>query len=256
MEKDINRDQLVSIITPAFKAAGYIAQTIRSVLDQTYPNWEMIVVDDCSPDDTSVAILLASGGDTRVRLIRLDKNGGPANARDTALIAARGRWIAFLDSDDLWMPNKLESSLDFAVKNNIGFLYTGYRRISFDGKLIGEYISPPKALSYRRLLGNTAIATSTVMIDKDHCGEFSMRKAYYDDFVCWLEITKRGHTAYGLDLDLMRYRVVPNSVSRNKKRSAVEVWKTYREIEKLNIFYSSWCLVNYGIRALIKYRKF
>jgi teichuronic acid biosynthesis glycosyltransferase TuaG len=256
MENNTDRDRLVSIITPAYKAAGYVAHTIKSVLDQTYPHWEMIIVDDCSPDNTGEVVGQTAGGDPRIRLIRQEKNGGPAAARNTALMAAKGRWIAFLDSDDLWMPDKLQVSLDFSKKNNIGFLHTGYRRISFDGKLTGEYITPPKTLTYRSLLGNTAIATSTVMIDKDICGEIKMRKAYYDDFVCWLEITKRGNNAYGLDLDLMRYRVVTNSVSRNKRRSAHEVWKTYREIEKLNIVNSIWYFVNYATRALVKYRRF
>lgn len=256
MEKNIDRDKLVSIITPAYKAAGYIPQTIRSVLDQTYPNWEMIIVDDCSPDNTAEVIRLASAEDPRIHLVQLEKNGGPASARNAGLEQARGRWIAFLDSDDLWMPTKLESSLAFAAKDNIGFLHTGYRRITLDGKLTGEYIKPPALLSYKNLLGNTAIATSTVMIDKDQCGEFRMHKAYYDDFVCWLEITKRGIMAHGLDMDLMRYRVVPNSVSRNKIKSAFEVWKTYREIERLNFIDSLWYLLNYSIRAVIKYSKF
>jgi teichuronic acid biosynthesis glycosyltransferase TuaG len=253
---DLDISKLVSIITPAYKAASYIMQAIRSVQGQTYPMWEMLIVDDCSPDNTCDVVEQASIDDPRIRLIKLELNSGPANARNAALEQARGRWIAFLDSDDLWLPTKLEISLAYAASNNVAFLHTGYRRITLDGKLTGEYIKPPALLSYRQLLGNTAIATSTVMVDIDLCGEIKMRKAYYDDFVCWLEITKRGIVAHGLDIDLMRYRVVPNSVSRNKIKSALEVWKTYREIEKLSFIYSAWHLINYATRALIKYRKF
>lgn len=249
-------DRLVSIIVPAYKAAAYIDRTIESVVAQTYPHWEMLIADDCSPDDTRDVVGRWSQREPRVRLIALERNGGPAAARNAALQRASGRWIAFLDSDDMWLPAKLERCLAHAQATRAALVYTGYRRISQDGSRAGKYIHVPRALTYRRLLGNTAIATSTVLIDRSLAGEVRMAPVFYDDFVCWLSILKRGHVAHGLDEDLMRYRVLAQSVSRNKGRSAREVWSTYRRVEHLGLLAASWYFLRYAFNALRKYRKF
>jgi teichuronic acid biosynthesis glycosyltransferase TuaG len=249
-------DQLVSIITPAYKAARIMPATIESVLAQTWPHWEMLVADDCSPDDTREVVRAWSARDPRIQLIPLQRNGGPAAARNAALAQARGRWIAFLDSDDLWLPTKLERSIAFAQQQQAALVYTGFRRISADGSQVGRYIAVPPRLAYRQLLGNTAIATSTVLIDRAQTGDIRMQSVFYDDFVCWLGILKRGLVARGLDQDLMRYRVMQQSVSRNKKRSAQEVWKTYRQVEGLGLLPSCWYFANYAARAFLKYRGF
>jgi len=250
------KQDLVSIITPAYKAAAYVGETIASVLAQTHGDWEMLVADDCSPDDTRTAVAQWAARDPRVRLIPLAKNGGPAAARNAALAQAQGRWIAFLDSDDLWLPRKLERSLAHAQSNDAALVFTGFRRISFDGARTGAYIPVPRTLNYRQLLGNTAIATSTVLLDRAQCGEVRMQRVFYDDFACWLSILKRGLVAHGLDEDLMRYRVMPASVSRNKKRSAQEVWKAYREVEHLGPLASAWHFGSYAFHAWRKYRQF
>lgn len=249
-------DDLVSIIVPAYKAASHIPATIESVLAQTYPRWEMLIADDCSPDNTRSVIADWAARDERIKLIALPRNGGPAAARNGALAQAQGRWVAFLDSDDLWLPQKLERSLALAQQTQAALVYTGYRRISVDGSRTGRYIGVPPTLNYRQLLGHTAIATSTVLIDRHLAGEIRMQKVYYDDFVCWLGILKRGLTARGLNEDLMRYRVLPQSVSRNKQNSAREVWKIYRFTEHLGYLAASWHFLNYAARALLKYQKF
>ncbi|GAB4208702.1 MAG: glycosyltransferase family 2 protein [Tibeticola sp.] len=249
-------DRFVSIVVPAFRAEATIEATIESVRAQTHQEWEMLIADDCSPDATRRVVLQWQQRDPRVRLIALTRNGGPARARNAALAMASGRWIAFLDSDDLWLPEKIERSLAHARARGAALVFTGYRRISADGTRIGSYISVPATLSYRQLLGNTAIATSTVLIDRAIVGDFHMEATYYDDFVCWLSILKRGYLAYGLDEDLMRYRVMPQSVSRNKGRSAQQVWKTYREVEQLGIGPSAWYFCRYAFNALRKYRRF
>jgi teichuronic acid biosynthesis glycosyltransferase TuaG len=254
MTQDPN--DLVSIITPAYRSASVISETIKSVIAQSSPNWEMLIAEDCSPDNTREVIRHWEQIDPRVKLIALERNGGPAMARNAALERANGRWIAFLDSDDLWLPQKLELTIRHAQANQAAFVFTGFRRVSSDGNQIGRYIGAPTILSYRQLLGNTAIATSTVLLDRNLLGDVRMTRTYYDDFDCWLQILKRGCLAYGLDMDLMRYRVMGQSVSRNKGRSAVKVWRAYRDLERLSLPASIWYFSQYAIRGLRKYKQF
>lgn len=249
-------DDLVSIITPAYRAAGVIGETIQSVIDQTYPRWEMLIADDCSPDDTRAVVEQWCARDTRIRLIPMATNGGPAMARNAALAAASGRWVAFLDSDDMWLAEKLEHQLAFARTDDAALTFTGFRRISADSARTGRYIHVPATLNYRQLLANTAIATSTVMVDRQRTGAFTMRKTYYDDFACWLSLLRNGGHAAGLDQDLMRYRVMAASVSRNKRVSAKQVWLAYRNIEQLSMIASISAFVRYGLRGALKYGRF
>jgi teichuronic acid biosynthesis glycosyltransferase TuaG len=247
---------VVSIVTPAYNAAAHIAETISSVIAQTFPDWEMLIVDDCSRDKTVEVIDRFASLDSRVRLIKQRENGGPAAARQRGLDAAQGRYIAFLDSDDVWLPSKLERQLEFMRRHDAALSYTAYRRVSQDGSVVGRLIDVPESLGYSDLLKNTAIATSTAMVDKEKTGPFSMTRTYYDDFALWLQLLRRGHVAFGLREDLMRYRVMARSVSRNKGRSAYWVWRTYRDIEKLNPIRAAWCFGHYAWHALGKYAKF
>lgn len=251
----LNND-LVSIITPAFRAEAVISETIKSVIAQTHANWEMLIAEDCSPDNTREVIRQWARTDPRIQLIALEQNGGPAMARNAALERASGRWIAFLDSDDLWLPQKIERTLAHALEHQAALSFTGFRRMTADGQSIGRYVDAPQRLSYRQLLGNTAIATSTVLIDRNVTGDIRMKKTYYDDFDCWLQILKRGHSAYGLNEDLMHYRVLGQSVSRNKRRSAAHVWRAYRDLEELSLPASLWYFSQYAIRGLLKYKNF
>lgn len=248
--------ELISIITPAFKAARFVEEAIRSAVAQDHPHWEMLIVDDCSPDDTADRVDEWVKRDSRVRLIRQPRNGGPAAARNAAIASSSGRYVAFLDSDDFWLPGKLSRQLEFMRTNGAAISFTGFRRISEDGGQIGRRLTVPKQLTYAQLLGNTAIATSTVIVDRSITGPLQMRHVYYDDFVLWLSLLRRGHVAFGLNEDLMRYRVVGKSVSRNKSNSAREVWKTYRDVEGLGMLRSAWCFVNYGARGWLKYARF
>jgi teichuronic acid biosynthesis glycosyltransferase TuaG len=247
---------LVSIITPAYRAAAFIQDTIRSAQRQDYTTWEMLVVDDCSPDDTCARVSEIARSDARVRLLRQLTNQGPAVARNTALQASSGRFVAFLDSDDLWLPQKLSTQLAFMVGRDAAMSYTEFSRMSPDGQRVGRRINVPTTLTYRQLLCNTAIATSTVIVDQLKTGEVRVPMAPYDDYAAWLSILRRGHIAHGLKQDLMRYRVIEGSISRSKRRSAGWVWKTYRQIEGLGFFHSSWCFVNYAARGWLKYRRF
>jgi len=246
---------LVSIITPAYKAAPFVGDAIRSVRGQNHSAWEMLIADDGSPDATAEIVAGFASAGPRVKLIR-QENSGPAMARQRALDAATGRYIAFLDSDDYWLPSKLSKQLHFMHRTGAALSYTAFRRIKHDGSELGHHIDVPKRLDYRSLLGNTAIATSTALIDRDATGPFQMRRVYCDDFVLWLELTKRGFVAHGLNEDLMRYRVLDKSVSRNKANSAKHVWHTYRAIEQLSLPHAGWCFARYAFDGWRKYSRF
>jgi teichuronic acid biosynthesis glycosyltransferase TuaG len=246
---------LVSIVTPAFRAERFVGETIRSAQAQTCPDFEMLVVDDCSPDGTASVVAAIAEHDARIRLLRHERNGGPAAARNTALAAARGRFIAFLDGDDLWLPEKLERQVQFMAATRAAVSYTGYRRIDAAGRPVSPVIPVPLRLTYRGLLKNTAMVTSTVMVDREQTGPFAMRRIYTHDYVLWLELLKRGFTGYGLREELTKYRVVSASFSRNKLRQAVEVWRTYRRVEGLGIASSAWVFAHYAWHAFWKYRR-
>lgn len=246
---------LVSIVTPAYNAERFIAETIQSVQAQTHREWEMIVVDDRSSDGTCALVERLAGEDGRIRLIRQPRNSGPAAARDTAVQAATGRYVAFLDSDDLWLSGKLAEQIQFMRERNAAISFTSFRRFPEGGGECGRMIPIPERLTYRQLLKNTAMATSTVLIDRETTGPFRMREIDCDDYALWLDITQRGFTAHGLRKDLMRYRVVSRSFSRNKRKYAMKVWRTYLDMG-LSPPRAAWCFVNYAGRAWLKYRKF
>ena len=245
----------VSIVMPAYKAEKTVAKAIQSVKAQSYKRWQLLVVDDGSPDDTACIVHALAKLDKRIKLLR-QANAGPALARQNAIDHADGRYIAFLDSDDLWLPEKLERQLAFMAKHNAALSYTAFRRVHQDGCCPGKLISIPPKLTYNMLLGNTAIATSTAIIDRSLTGELRITKTYYDDFVLWLGILKRGHLALGLNDDLMRYRVMNESVSSNKLKSARMVWRTYRDIEKLNLPLAMLHFIRYAANSLHKYKTF
>lgn len=247
--------ELVSIVTPAYKAERFVGDAIRSVQKQNHVHWEMLIVDDGSPDGTADVVQEYAGRDSRVKLIR-QANSGPAMARQRALDEAQGRFIAFLDSDDYWLQGKLSRQLAFMAETGASLSYTCFRRIDAGDARLGHLVKVPDSLDYNALLGNTAIATSTVIINRAQTGPFRMTEAYYDDFVLWLGLLKRGLTARGLQEDLMRYRVVGKSVSRNKLHSAREVWCTYRSIEGLSTLSAAWYFSRYACNSVRKHWRF
>jgi len=246
------RTPLVSVITAAYNAEAFIAGTIASVQAQSLSDWEMLVADDASGDRTAPIVAAVAAEDDRVRLIRLPQNGGVARARNAALAAARGRFIAFLDSDDLWLPQKLERQVAFMKAKEAAVSYTAFRRIDESGSRVGRLVKVPARLTYRQLLRNTAIATLTGMVDTAKTGPLRMTEARRDDYILWLSLLKRGFVAHGLQADLARYRVVRGSLSSKPKRSATWVWDVYRKVEKLGLLQAAWCMLHYGARAVAK----
>lgn len=245
---------LVSVITPAYDAARFIGETMASVQSQTLTDWEMIVADDCSKDDTCQIVTEASAQDPRIVLVRQEKNAGPAATRNAALERASGRFVAFLDSDDLWLPEKLARQTDFMIREDCAVSYTWYRRISEDSTTTGRVIESPASLTYRQVLKNAAIANLTSMVDTAKTGPIRINEAGYraHDYILWLSLLRQGHRALCLQEDLARYRSVIGSISSPPARSAYWVWRIYRDIEKLSLPYAAWCLAHYASHALLK----
>ena len=246
-------NDLVSIITPSFNSSKYIKETVDSVLSQTYENWELIIVDDGSKDSSANIIQDLTNTDTRIKGFYFDKNIGAAEARNVAIQQAKGKYIAFLDSNDLWELEKLEKQISFMQTEDIAFSFSTYQPMSEDGSKLYSIIHAPKIVTYSAYLKNTIIGCLTVVIDREKAGDFEMpniRSSH--DMALWLLIMKRGFDAYGLDENLARYRIVSASNTSSKWRAAKDVWKIYREVEKLSFLYSSWCFLNYAFNALVK----
>ena len=246
----------VSIITPSYNAEKTLRLTADSVFAQTFSDWEWIIVDDGSQDNTAKILRCLSDQDTRLRLIANTVNEGPAKSRQKALSLARARYIVFLDADDLWLPEKLERQIRFMQDKNVALSFTSYRRINEDGRETGRLISVPSLLTYSDLLKNTAIANSTVIVDRIATGDFSIIDVPYEDYATWLSLLKRGFVAYGMQDDLMRYRVSRNSDSSNKWRGISRVWYIYRQVEEITFLPSVFCISYYAWRALLKRLRF
>lgn len=243
----------VSIIMPSYNAAKFIAAAIQSVIEQTYSNWELLITDDCSKDDTINIIKKFQEIDNRIQLFSTGKNSGAAVARNISLQNATGKYIAFLDSDDTWISNKLETQIKFMKKKNIAFSFSNYSVMKEDGTLTGNIIHAPKVIGYHGYLRNTIIGCLTVIIDREKTGNFLMPNIKTsEDMALWLDIMKRGYKAWGLQVPLAQYRVVSNSLTSKKWIEAKYVWKVYREIEHINPIYSAICIIGYAINAIIK----
>lgn len=248
----------VSIITPMYNAEQYIVDTIRSVQEQTFKNWEMLLIDDASTDQTINKISEFIEKDSRIKLIRQLENGGAGKARNKGLEKANGRYIAFLDSDDTWSPRKLELQLGFMTENNLAFSYTSYERVHIHDS--GTKIVPviaPETLSYSSLLKNCVIGCLTVMIDTSVTGIVRMQDIRSrQDYALWLELVRNGHIPKGLNQVLAQYRVRNNSISSNKLKMAKQNWFVFRKIEKLPIYKSLWYFINYAILKTKAYRSY
>ena len=246
-------DQLVSVITPAYNAERFLQETIQSVISQTYDQWEMIIVDDGSTDSTYSLAESWSGKDSRIRVIKCRENGGQARAWNIAIAAAKGRYLAFLDADDLWVENKLEEQLAFMKENNYGFTYTMYDWIDENSGSAGKIIDVPESQSYKDMLKNTAIGALTVVIDRSLVDVAEIPEVHLNDSMMWLQIAREGVTAYGYDKVLAHYRIVTNSFSRNKKRSAVRLWNLYRDQLKIPFFRRAYYFTCYAFNSIKRY---
>lgn len=247
----MNNKPLVSIVTPSYNSEALIGETIQSILNQTYTNWELIIVDDCSSDQT--VDIIKEYTDERIQLHILEQNSGAAVARNHAIKKATGKYLAFLDSDDLWTEDKLEKQVRFMQTNDWAFSFTGYELMNEEGILMNKYVPVPYVMNYHTLMKNTIIGCLTVMLDREKIGDQYMPNIRAgQDTAFWLQLLKQGFTAYGINEPLAHYRIGSHSISSNKWKAAKRTWRIYREIEQLSVIRSTWYFINYSWNAVKK----
>jgi len=248
---------LVSIITPVYNSERYIVECMDSVRAQTTSDWEQIVIDDCSTDSTTSLVKDRSLTDARVRLLSTDSNQGAARARNIGIRNARGRYIAFLDSDDLWDRIKLERQLEFMKSNNIHFSFTAYRRVVMDSdnnKIVTFNV--PRRVSYESLLRTCYVGCLTAMYDADAIGKVEMPDILKrQDYGLWLKILKMGVHSGGLDEPLATFRRRAGSLSSNKLMAALYTWRLYRSAEGLSFLKSLYYFSHYAINHSLRHVK-
>jgi teichuronic acid biosynthesis glycosyltransferase TuaG len=244
---------LISVIMPAYNCEKFVEAAVNSVLKQTYNNYELIIIDDCSHDDTTRIIDKLSKEDSRLRFYLNEKNQGVSATRNRAISLAKGEWVAFLDSDDCWESTKLEKQIQYVNTINASFLFTGVSYIDEDGKSYKGIFEVPEKVSYSQLLKQNVISCSSVLIKKKYIEKYKMEKDdTHEDYGAWLRILKVVPFAYGVNEPLLIYRRLRNSKSGNKVNSLKMAYKTYRYVGLTPIvagYYLCW----YIIRILKKY---
>lgn len=245
----------VSIITPSWNSEKYIADTIRSVLAQTWQNWEMVIVDDCSSDGTVGIVEAFAKEDSRIRLLVQPENGGAGKARNRALQAATGRFIAYLDADDLWKPEKLEKQVAFMLEKQAGFSCTSYEVIDDAGSPLNKEVHMLPQVNYigfltHNLLQTVGIMVDTAVVDRKYLEMPDLRRR--QDAAAWLQILKAGYDNFGMDEVLAAYRRTADSLSSNKRKAIRGMWTLYRDVEHLSLPFSCYCFVRYAVLAVWK----
>lgn len=220
---------LVSVVMPAYNAAQYIGEAIESVISQSFEGWELVIIDDCSSDDTASAARRYKERDGRISLYSNDTNLGVSMTRRKGVSISRGEWIAFLDADDVWESVKLERQLRFASETGAGFTYTGSSFIDGEGRPYEWRMDVPEKSCYRSLLRQNVISCSSVLIKKSLLPPlFPSEQGIHEDFALWLSILKAGTEARGLNEPLLRYRVTSGSKSGDKLKVAAMTYRTYK----------------------------
>ena len=250
-------NELVSIIMPSYNTEKYISESIKSVCIQTYKNWELIIVDDCSTDNTDKVV--ASIKDERIRYIKNKKNCGAANSRNRALKEAKGRWIAFLDSDDLWYPEKLEKQIDFMERNNYYFSYTNYEEIDESSNCKGRYVTGPKKIGKFSMYNYCWPGCLTVMYDASQIGLVQITEIKkHNDYAMWLKICNKAN-CYLLNECLAKYRTRSGSISNHSYKTLIRWhYKLFNEVERknaVNSFVLTCRNIIFGLYKKVKYVK-
>jgi len=252
----MNMNETISIVVPVYNAEKYIEATMNSVIAQSYQDWELLLVlNGCVDGSERVIREFAEAHPAeRIRIILETENQGAAMARNRGVMEAAGRYIAYVDADDLWVPRKLELLLQFMKEKDAAFVYSGYEFADEDGKGTGKVVSVPGQLTYREALKNTTIFTSTVMFDLEKLTreQIQMPCIKSEDTALWWKILRQGYIAYGLDENLVLYRRPKKSLSSNKLEAVRRIWNLYRKAEKLSIPYSVYNFCFWAVRAVLR----
>lgn len=247
-------DRKVSIIVPVYNVEKFITRTIDSVRAQTYGNWELLLVMDGCTDTTPQVIrqYCEQAKDERIRVIDQPRNMGAALARNRGVAEATGRYIAYLDSDDLWREDKLEKQLAFMEEKDAAFSFTGYEFADENGKGLGKVVRVPAVMEYQDALKNTTIFTTTVMFDTEKIDRqlLEMPRIKSEDTALWWKVLRNGYLAYGLDENLALYRRAGRSLSSNKLEAIRRIWNLYRKAEKLSVLKSARYFCYWAVRAV------
>ena len=244
------KKELISIIVPVYNAEKFIDDTIKSVLDQTYQNFELLLIDDCSTDNS--VKLIKKYKDKRIKLFKNKINSKAAISRNKGIEKALGRYICFIDADDLWDKEKLEKQISFMKENNCEFSYTGYQFADSKGIPNGKKVYVPNKINYKQALKNTTIWTSTVMFDMNRLSkeDIYMPNIASEDTATWWKVLSKIDYAYGLNEILSYYRRTNGTLSSNKKEAIKRIWNLYRKEAKLGFIKSSYYFLHYLINAI------
>jgi len=246
---------LVSIITPTFNSGKFISETIRSVQNQTHENWEMIIVDDGSSDNTIEIVKNIAKNDVRIQFYPQVQNVGPAKARNIGIDKVKGKYMTFLDADDIWFPVFIEKSIRAITETNIHFVFSSYRRSNEKLEFVYSDFIVPEKVTYTDILKTNSISCLTAFIDIEVLGKKSMPEIFKrQDMGLWLKYLKEIPFAYGIKETQAIYRIRENSLSRNKSKLLKYQWQFYREVENLNVFQSTYYMLQWMYRGFIKYR--
>lgn len=244
--------ELVSIITPSYNSERFISETISSIINQTYINWELLITDDCSKDNTISIVKSFQKNDSRIKLFVLKTNGGAGLARNNSIRNAKGRYIAFCDSDDQWKIDKIEKQLSFMNRNSLKFTYSSYDVVDEFGSF-KSVIEAPKTISYKMLLNNNYVGCLTAIYDRKLLGNLYMNEIRKrQDWALWLNIMKMLKTTKGMSESLAIYRIRSNSISTNKVEMLKYNYQIYNIVLGYNHLLSFFLIINYVFQYLIK----
>ncbi len=254
MSKEMS--QLVTVIMPAYNSSLYIETAIRSVMNQTYPHWKLLVIDDGSSDDTCSIVSKLVAEDDRITLLRNEENVGVATTRNKGFALCEGAWVALLDSDDWWHPEKLEKQLHLAKETGADIVYCSYGIVNEHGQRLCDDFHVPPQTDYMESMVQSVISCSTALLSQEIVEKYRFCTDYYhEDMVLWLQLLRDGYKASGNVEVLAQYRVSRGTRASNKLKNAVEKWKVCRKCMKESIFTSVWVMAQYGFRSIKKYRK-
>lgn len=246
----------ISVITPCYNAGPTIRETIDSVLQQTFKDWELLIIDDCSTDNSAEIIREYSSRDSRIKYFKTEeKSGSPSTPRNIGIDNASGEYIAFLDADDVWLPDKLAKQIEFMTGNNVDLSYSYYEKMTWNGTRSDRIVRTRPVTTYEKLLRSNSIPCLTSMIRREAVGATRFKQIAQEDFCFWLDVLKKGYKAYNLCEVTAIYRMTRNSRSSNKIDMFKGYWNVIRNHQHISVPKAGVCMVTYAIMGTLKFLK-